>query len=887
MESGSTNQWKGPAAWEDLEAEALSRAGRTDLEVWQQFFQIFRARKKKGQKIKLLEKLCENKFPFTAEIRNLADYPVVEDVFMRTGKLFTRRDVEALWDCKYLVPKYWLFVYAKYLHGHVREYATALLREHQELVLLLLLWSLYWDDSGVRLEVGLKNRLDHGSACLCRDSLRNIVLNEWDRVLDVLKTSIKFGDKWDQKNWTTYIHTRAGRIRKCLAEYAGVTLADAAQKPAGSRPLAGPDGRSRENRRACEEGMPAWSNGQERKLDAGSEGKAAQSGKGRDLLRPDVPKMWLELFSRPVRWMELDPAVREQYLKKAEEAAVSQKAAEVKRILEMLASGSFPILVSDSEAYSQMWQFAALLYRRFWRVWLDAHCFNVYSGSRQEDLGSREAGYWDKLFRQAVYRHGPEYVLSAISRNPGKEGIARAGTYHVLRHWFQRTKAGVVGCGTPAEAIGVLQSLSAKVRGVRGVLAAAGFRAEAVLGGVFKDFHNGRLLKLFDALVGDVLEKVRALCPFRDAGWALDRVAAVLADMEEAGLPVGVETAGRIERERGLVRSLLCRLAALAAQAYRLREEQEKCRKKEEAGFRETLIQLLYSNPYTGRSVRRAWGVCLRAWLGREFGLPPEGIVARVASSFLRACGYVAVRVKQQGGMLLTRWWLNGGGSTGFRFVPARDPRWNNPLEEIQALYALAVAADACCRFLPGRSGGGNSTRERSQGSPPGSPARKGGFAASALRPRYPRSAKVQIDEGRSGYRCGNGEQKQRAHQVCGHFRRLLPGQKASEKALENALLYAGLVFLPEGFTFVRPHVRGGIPPGPDVFSATVYAQSVAYLLDLCAAGAAAGRGMDPKVFGFEVRVSRSGRYYESFRRVGDPLKAADGLRCSGHFGAE
>ena len=48
---------------------------------------------------------------------------------------------------------------------------------------------------------------------------------------------------------------------------------------------------------------------------------------------------------------------------------------------------------------------------------------------------------------------------------------------------------------------------------------------------------------------------------------------------------------------------------------------------------------------------------------------------------------------------------------------------------------------------------------------------------------------------------------RRRAHQVRGHVRRLLPGQKAGSQAKENAERFGFLI--PSGHTFVRPHTAG------------------------------------------------------------------------------
>ena len=68
----------------------------------------------------------------------------------------------------------------------------------------------------------------------------------------------------------------------------------------------------------------------------------------------------------------------------------------------------------------------------------------------------------------------------------------------------------------------------------------------------------------------------------------------------------------------------------------------------------------------------------------------------------------------------------------------------------------------------------------------------------------------------------GSGEEREhilrRAHQVRGFLRRLSPRHRASELAREFARA-AGLV-LPDGTTYVRPHMRGGAAPGEPVVRA-------------------------------------------------------------------
>jgi len=856
----------------------LDRFDQTKFGLWQQFFRIFRQKERREEKIELLNMLCEGRLDLTAGVGNLADYPIIEDIFMRVGRHFSPEDVKAVWECKYFLPKYWLLLYTKYLRNGAKRCAVKLLRENQELILILLLWSLFYDDSEIPFKKHLMHKLMLYGEYLENKFLKRVVVDEWEKMLDLLKNGVLFRNKQANEEWQSFVSVHAEQIRECLAQCAGIILTEATERTGNVRT---DDSNKKGKKGVYTRSVVVGKDGGHDRPDPAAGTRPARPTGNAVQFGPDDPRMWLDLFSRPVRWIEVDPAVREHYLKLAEEAATSEKVREVGETLKVLAGGSFPIFVGDDATYSQMRQFADMLYRRLWGAGVDRYTFNVYSPAQHGNPGDGDTAYWDGFFGRAIYRYGPEYVLAAVNGNPGKEGVAKAGAYHVLGYWLRTAKTEVGSCQRPPEVIGILQSFSTKARAVGDALVAGGFQAEAVLNVVFKDLHDGWLAKQLDTLVKHVLEKMRALCPFRDLGWALERAASVLADMGRVGIPVGPEAVKRIEGEKGLARSLLCRLASSVAQAYRLKAGGE-YRKKGHGTRGEDLAGLLYSDPSTERSVRRAWGACLKAWSAREFGLPPEGLVVRVTSSFLRACGYAAVRVKQQGASLLTRWWSVGGGSVSFRFVPVRDPKWDNPLEGVLALYALAVAVDACCNFRAGGPGReGEETRGCSRG---GSRRELGGETGPGVGParsRYPRSREARAAGSGSGPRCGGGGRVRRAYQVSGHFRRLLPGQKPSEEAQENALLYAGLIFLPEGFTFVRPHVRGGLAPGPDLFSATVYARSVAYLLDLCAAKAAADRGMDPRVFGFEVRPPSSGRLYQSFKRVGDPLAAAEGLRCS------
>lgn len=85
-------------------------------------------------------------------------------------------------------------------------------------------------------------------------------------------------------------------------------------------------------------------------------------------------------------------------------------------------------------------------------------------------------------------------------------------------------------------------------------------------------------------------------------------------------------------------------------------------------------------------------------------------------------------------------------------------------------------------------------------------------------KPASSRSPRVLPSRGRKAARMSgkrfwaSGEERERvsrrAHGVRGHLRKLPPGWRASEDAHETAEVFG--VVMPQGYTFVRPHVRGG-----------------------------------------------------------------------------
>lgn len=599
----------------------------------------------------------------------------------------------------------------------------------------------------------------------------------------------------------------------------------------------------------------------------------------------DDPSMWLKIFSRPVKWMELDTTIRQYYLEQAEQARFRcsmEKEREIKRTLRALAMGSFPILVYDSETYHQMRYFAQLLYRKF------EHRTQRFDNKEEAE---REAEYWDRFFNNALDKHDILYVFSVIKGYPGRDYIATAAVYHVLRHEFQRAYYDVLlkDSVSVQEILDIFKTFKTRMHRLKDVLLSAGHEPGQIIEKSFcsyKSYKYRCLIYYLNELIEVILRKMRRCCLACDFEITLERIMAALADLKDTGFYVPLEIVEEVKKEQSIVRSLSYRLVAVMESAYR--NKVKEIHQKTGNGYDKRLVDLLYSNPNTERSVSRAWDVCLKAWLRRELVLPPEGVMVRVASSFLKSCGYLAVLVRQRKDALNTRWWLKDGNSFGLSFVPSSQTKWESRLEEILALYAFAVAVDACCRFNPGkpRRHGSQTSERQTQSGGMGLAGENDKAAGGKTIVCYPKSVRsYKAGEGTTHLNVGKRYNKnEHSYQVRGHFRRLLPGQKTSQEALENAFVYAGLAFLPEGFTFVKPHVRGGFAVGPDKFSATIYAQSVAYLLDLCAAEAASTHGMDPKVFGFEFHLSRSGRFRESFVRVGDPLGAAERLYCPGCF---
>jgi hypothetical protein len=326
--------------------------------------------------------------------------------------------------------------------------------------------------------------------------------------------------------------------------------------------------------------------------------------------------------------------------------------------------------------------------------------------------------------------------------------------------------------------------------------------------------------------------------------------------LEAAGIAMSVERAGRLDRAgcawRPSVRSLprpvsgpelpapgsrmfyASVLSALLVELARKRAAEELVRL---FARRVTAVALspvrVPQRLHSSRPAQVAWVLevfwkkALEAIRNRRYGIPGGRWLARIESAVLARCGFLALYVRERrggylcavlcrGGRKVCFWLLPGGSAPDFGVLAGR------PGELVPAallVHAACVVADLVVRgdpqpSPPGRQGGAKQACCR-QG---------GAFVRVVLVPRRRSGNGKKSGGGGSGHAPAGGW-------VPWHFRRLPPGWVASPEARANALYYAGIVELPVGMTFVRPHCRAGSDPADKLFVSRL-AQSFAVSLD-------------------------------------------------------
>jgi len=134
---------------------------------------------------------------------------------------------------------------------------------------------------------------------------------------------------------------------------------------------------------------------------------------------------------------------------------------------------------------------------------------------------------------------------------------------------------------------------------------------------------------------------------------------------------------------------------------------------------------------------------------------------------------------------------------------------------------------------------------------------------------RYPRSQHSHPKPRPVNGTPGKDFRSASSYQESGHLRRLLPGQKPSLAAAENALVYGGWPYLPPGYTFERPHWvnKNGGPTEVKFFVPTIHSAALAVSLDAIAAEAALKSGVDLRAYGFEPATARPGSRLKAMMR--------------------
>jgi hypothetical protein len=292
----------------------------------------------------------------------------------------------------------------------------------------------------------------------------------------------------------------------------------------------------------------------------------------------------------------------------------------------------------------------------------------------------------------------------------------------------------------------------------------------------------------------------------------------------------------------------------------------------------------------------RAWPTVLRSWREKKRDLPAEGILVPVLSRLLTAHGFLGLSLREgPQGELRCRWFLRQGKTFAMRFVPGRRAKRDTSVDvlmEILSLYALAAAADACNRFLPlnRRARPPKKAREVEWTvdiavlpAPVSAPDEQSvGNIRVKIATRYPRSQSSRPRSRPVNDTPGKGSRSASSYPEAGHLRRLLPGQKSSPKAAENALIFGGLPYLPPGYTFEKPHWvnKNGGPTEVKFFVPTIHSAALAVSLDAIAVQAALKSGVDLRAYGFEPAAARPGSRLKAMMRfAGDPIDAAELLR--------
>lgn len=221
------------------------------------------------------------------------------------------------------------------------------------------------------------------------------------------------------------------------------------------------------------------------------------------------------------------------------------------------------------------------------------------------------------------------------------------------------------------------------------------------------------------------------------------------------------------------------------------------------------------------------WKKAIEAIRNRRYGIPGGRWLARIESTVLARCGFLALYIKERRDGYLCAVLCRGGRRVYFWLLPdSTVPDFGvlagRPGELVPAallVYAACTVAGLVVRREPLPSPSGHQTGARQ-----GCCRQRGASLRVVLVPRR------RSGSGKGSGGSGSGHASPGGY-VPWHFRRLPPGWVASPEARANALYYAGIVELPEGMTFVRPHCRAGSDPTDKLFVSHL-ARSFAVSLD-------------------------------------------------------
>jgi hypothetical protein len=830
------------------EADVLLPVAATDDEFFRKFFLKMRALPSVEQKMKLIDE-------FAKDVSHSPYSVAVKSVLLSEGPMMGRKDIQALLNSGYYFATYWLIRHKELFHKWTYEPAKNI--KDDEKFGALLCWAYDYHKNNVAAPLHETFVSEAKKIGISKRYFRE-VLKEWNKKIEKFSNTIVVGT--GKKGFWEFLSALQGEVGKKICWYLKKDLT-----------VVGPPSKL-EKVPAQKVPKPPAEIKAKIKKETPKKPQQSQQQINTSLFMP----LLNYLFSRPSEWW----TPRAEVLRKKLVDSVEKLNEKDREYLKSLSEGAFPVLVVDSERAREMSAFAALLLKnaepeeiaatphvklkhhaaRQWFEKRDPHSIRTWL----EDAGNRQVS--DPL----LLKYAVHFLLRKTFWN----------SCTGVKQWFANPFVDVI------HAIGMLSFVLKTCQDRLGPDAGTAVVLDAL------ETEEKVVQRHFRSLVNmlrDAVPKRMTLSGTLAGAKGIRQLDEELDTAFAGKFPLrGVleDTANTLEK--AALNSLQALVRVLDAHVKDLSS-----RPPLPPGC--PAPQLFSAEDFLGL-LDRAWPAVLRSWREKKRDLPAEGILVPVLSRLLTAHGFLGLSLRESPkGELRCRWFLRQGKSFAMRFTPGRRTKRNTStdvLMEILSLYALAAAADACNRFLPlsRRARPPKKTREIEWTvdiavlpAPVSAPDEQSvGNIRVKIATRYPRSQSSRPRSRPVNDTPGKGSRSASSYPEAGHLRRLLPGQKSSPKAAENALIFGGLPYLPPGYTFEKPHWvnKNGGPTEVKFFVPTIHSAALAVSLDAIAVQAALKSGVDLCAYGFEPAAARPGSRLKAMMRfAGDPIDAAELLR--------